>query len=45
MTISIMEAELREAAQTSILLERFGLLLDELAGSCAGRWLRVENFS
>ena len=44
-TLSVMEAELYEASQTSILLEHVGVLLDELVGSRVQRLLRVDNSS
>ena len=44
-TLSVMESELYEASQTTLLLEHVGVLLDELCGERIKRTLRVDNTS
>ncbi|CAE7249757.1 RE1, partial [Symbiodinium natans] len=43
--LSVMEAELYEATQATVLLESIGCLLDELSGTRLRRILRVDNTS
>ena len=44
-TLSVMEAELYEASQASVLLEHIGVLMDEITGRSIPRILKVDNSS
>eukprot|EP00439_Symbiodinium_sp_Y106_P022158 s6090_g2.t1 len=44
-TLSVMEAELYEALNATVLMESVGSILDEVLGYRAGRILRVDNAS